>query len=230
MLFRRPKVSCIIPVFNEAKTVSLVAETVLKSRWLDEVIFINDGSSDETVQILEQFEQHPKCTVFSTSQNKGKGWAVSLGISEAKHDLVLLCDADLQNLKENHLKQLIETLKKHHCAMVIASRNPLEGRVARAFAWVSGERIFYRKNLRPEYLLLMKEAGNGMEQIINFVHRRKKVEFVVSNGVGHILKYQKGSWKDWSSGYAKESWQFLKTEAKLRRIQLKLKVTDWLFD
>lgn len=229
MLLRRPKVSCIIPIFNEASTLPLVAEIVLQSWWLDEVIFIDDGSSDSTAQILEQFRQHPKCTIFSTSQNKGKGWAVSLGIAEAKYDLVLLCDADLKNLQENHLKQLIQTLKKHHCAMVIASRNPLNNRVARAFAWVSGERVFYRKNLRPEYLLLMREAGNGMEQIINFVHRRKKVEFVVSDGVGHILKYQKNSWQDWSAGYAKESWQFLKTEAKLRRIQLKLKVNDWLF-
>lgn len=229
MRIRPHKISCIIPVFNEAKTLTLVAETVLQSKWLDEVIFINDGSTDKSDQILDRFRSHPKCTIFSTSQNKGKGWAVSLGISEAKYDLVLLCDADLQNLQGTHLKQLIETLKKHHCAMVIASRNPLDSRVARAFAWVSGERIFYRKSLRPEYLLLMKEAGNGMEQIINFVHRRKKVEFVVSDGVDHVLKYQKGSWQDWSSGYAKESWQFLKTEAKLRQIQLKLKVNDWLF-
>lgn len=214
------KVTCILPVYNEAATVAKVIETLLTYEPIKELLIVDDGSTDGTSEIIEQFALQKKCRILSTSQNRGKGWAVWLGLKEAKHNLVLLCDSDLTNLQHRHLDEMLTTLKKKKCDMVIAGRDKADGWLSKAQAYISGERVFYKKNLKPRYLEMMKNAGNGVEQIINFAHRGKKVELIISQGIGHLLKFDKYDKKEWLRGYAKELYKIGMTEAKLKTLLL----------
>lgn len=90
------KISIIIPVFNEAGTIDSVIRSVEQApvSCAKEIIIINDGSSDDTMQILEQYRS--KYKIISFTDNLGKGAAVRAGLESVTGDAVIIQDADLE--------------------------------------------------------------------------------------------------------------------------------------
>lgn len=91
------KLSIIIPAYNEAKTLKEVLQTCLKqnlNNWQKEIIVVDDGSTDSSVKILDQFSSQIK--IFKHQQNQGKGKALQTGFAQATGDAVLVQDADLE--------------------------------------------------------------------------------------------------------------------------------------
>jgi glycosyltransferase involved in cell wall biosynthesis len=95
------KLSIIIPVYNEAQTISEVVERV---RGVDigaiekEIIIANDGSSDGTRQVIDssRWADDPRIRTFDNPINVGKGAAVRIGLKYATGDVILIQDADLE--------------------------------------------------------------------------------------------------------------------------------------
>src|SRR5689334_23655217 len=82
-----PHVSIIIPAYNEAKRISESLETLQKfledSTWRAEVIVVNDGSSDETVAVVESYRSRWNALqLLNNCGNRGKGFSVRNGRSE----------------------------------------------------------------------------------------------------------------------------------------------------
>jgi len=87
--------SVIIPVFNEENTVDTVLSRVFEQKisgWKKEIIVVDDGSTDGTQKILEKWKKN--CLVVLKKKNEGKGSAVTMGMSKAKGDVLLIQDAD----------------------------------------------------------------------------------------------------------------------------------------
>src|SRR3989344_5453586 len=89
--FMKPlqKISIIIPVFNEADTLHSVIKSVEEAPvpFTKEIIIINDGSTDNTAQILEGYRS--RHTIISFAKNSGKGTAVQAGLKSATGDVVI---------------------------------------------------------------------------------------------------------------------------------------------
>ncbi|MEM4605865.1 MAG: glycosyltransferase family 2 protein [Candidatus Pacearchaeota archaeon] len=103
------KVSIIIPVYNEEKTIKIVLEKVLKLKLNKEIIVVNDGSKDNTFKELKLLRK--KIKLISYRNNQGKGYALRKGIAEATGEFIVFQDADLEyNPKE--IPKLIKELKK----------------------------------------------------------------------------------------------------------------------
>lgn len=93
-----PSLSVIIPVYNEKKTLPELLARVLRVPVTKEVIVVDDGSSDGTAESLrrEISAQFPSLRIFYHSQNQGKGAAIRTGLKEAKNDVIIVQDADLE--------------------------------------------------------------------------------------------------------------------------------------
>jgi glycosyltransferase involved in cell wall biosynthesis len=88
--------SVIIPIFNEKNTINQILARVVETGLADEIILIDDGSTDGTRELLASMEDRPGIRVIYHSQNLGKGAAVRTGIFAATGDVVLIQDADLE--------------------------------------------------------------------------------------------------------------------------------------
>lgn len=123
-----PKLSIIIPAFNEEKTVGTIIERVLNvsfnKNWTIEVIVVNDGSTDGTKNILDKYSSS-EVVVIHLAKNSGKGSAVKAGVEVATGDFAIIQDADLECLPEEIpllLDVLSEKMLNEKKVVVMGSR------------------------------------------------------------------------------------------------------------
>jgi glycosyltransferase involved in cell wall biosynthesis len=94
------KVSVVIPVYNEVNYIENVVARILESRIPEELIIVDDGSTDGTdvrLKTLSERHQGPcKLKVISMEKNQGKGAALQRGFREVTHEIVIIQDADLE--------------------------------------------------------------------------------------------------------------------------------------
>jgi len=100
--------SVLIPVYNEEENLSLLcdklSETLKKTARAYEIIFVDDGSSDGTLEmLLDLRNRYPNIKVISFSRNFGQTAALSAGIDLSKGDILIPMDGDLQNDPEDIL-------------------------------------------------------------------------------------------------------------------------------
>ncbi|TFF34205.1 glycosyltransferase [Mucilaginibacter psychrotolerans] len=102
-----PAVSIIVPAYNEEVTAAATIESLLKLEYHNfEVLFIDDGSKDNTYEVVKAaYDNHPLVRVL-TKPNGGKASALNFGIAQAKYDYVVCIDADTQ-LRSDAIYQLM---------------------------------------------------------------------------------------------------------------------------
>ena len=120
-----PRVSIIIPVFNEAATIETVVEHVRRAplEGEREIIVVDDGSWDGTPQKVEKLAaQNPDLIRFvSHGVNRGKGAAIRTGIAHVRGDVVLIQDADLEYDPRDYAL-LLEPILDGHADVVFGNR------------------------------------------------------------------------------------------------------------
>ena len=113
------KLSVIVPAFNEEKTVAQILKKLAKIQAVSEIIVVDDGSTDNTWQAIQQLKLK-KIKAYQ-KLNGGKGSAVRYGLTKVTGDYVMIQDADLEYDPED-IPVLVEAAKKDRIEVVYGSR------------------------------------------------------------------------------------------------------------
>ncbi len=117
------KLSIIIPVFNEEKTIKEILSRVLKESISDvekDIIVVDDGSTDNTKEILKSFK-NKDIKIFFHNKNLGKGAAVKTGVKNSKGDYIIIQDADLE-YHPKYINSLIRPIIERKSQVVYGTR------------------------------------------------------------------------------------------------------------
>ncbi len=133
---RHVPISVVIPAFNEE---AAIRDQILALQALDvhpdsEIIVVDDGSADRTAEVAEA----AGVTVLRHRRNRGYGAALKTGIREARHDIIVILDAD-GTYPVEHVPQLVRALE--HADMAVGARQGRDARiplVRRPAKWVLG--------------------------------------------------------------------------------------------
>jgi glycosyltransferase involved in cell wall biosynthesis len=107
MISTRPKVSVVIPAYNEAKRIYQTVKAALDIPEATELLVVDDASTDDTAILAEK----AGAKVIRLENNSGKGAALTRGVKEAAGDILLLLDGDLGNSAVNGRDLLIPVLQ-----------------------------------------------------------------------------------------------------------------------
>jgi glycosyltransferase involved in cell wall biosynthesis len=187
------KVSAIICAYNEEKTIKEVILSVSEALIVSEIVIVNDGSTDNTKKIIEALKEKIEITIIHLEENKGKGYAMAIGVENATGEIIVFIDADLSNLKEEHFEQLITPVFSNEADMVLGQ--PTETLInykINPFKSFTGQRALFKKDILP-ILDKMKKSRFGVETLMNIYYksRKKKVILVNLKGLKHPVKYKK---------------------------------------
>lgn len=209
-------VSAIVCAFNEEETLAGVLRTLIGAEEVNEVIVINDGSTDGTSGTLEEFANDPKVRIIEFSYNRGKGFAMAEGIAIARCEILLFVDADLLNFEERYVSLLLSPLRDGRADMVIG--HPTENtfdKTMNPFKSIAGERAVFKKGILP-LSEKIRNSGYGVETIINlsYTAQNKRIEYVYLWGLLHPIKLHKHSANTAMRNYWREAYQISRSIMK----------------
>lgn len=115
-----PILSVVVPCYNEISTIAELLTRVLESPWVAQVIVVDDGSTDGTLEVLRSVAD-PRLRVLEQPCNMGKGTALRRGFLEATSEFVVVQDADLEYDPADY-GRLIEPLISDKADVVFGSR------------------------------------------------------------------------------------------------------------
>jgi len=206
-VIKKHTLSVIVPAYNEEKTVAGVLESLSSFPSVDELICIDDGSSDGTYNEIIGFKD--KAKIIHYSRNKGKGYALYKGIKASKGEIIVFYDSDTKDLVESDIYLLVDALLEGKFKTIIGvpDGNFNSGR------WdsISGERAFFRSDIE-RVAENFKYSRLGVETYLNSVFPKWKT---VNLKCWHLDKLEKLSAKDALASYIKEGIEIAREKAKI---------------
>lgn len=152
------KLSIIIPSYNEADYILSCLKKVCQVKidgWTKEIIVVDDGSTDNTLDLLNKFNQKQKIKIIRLPINQGKGAALKKGITQATGDVIIIQDADLEYDPKDYPNILFQFENKK-VNVVYGSR-------------ILGEKIYQNKRAGLFFLL----GGLALTKVVNLLFGTK---------------------------------------------------------
>ena len=135
---KTPYLSVLIPALNEGRTLNAVIDAVLAVDVPLELILVDDGSTDDTWRLMQARADGVRVRAFQHTKNQGKGAAIRTALREARGEVVIIQDADLE-YNPNDYARLIEPIRRGKATVVYGSR-AFASHTAYSFWYVMGNK------------------------------------------------------------------------------------------
>lgn len=209
------KISIVVPCYNEEEVLEMFYEEMnkvvlqkIKEEYEYELLFIDDGSKDKTLEILKNMkEKDNNIRIISFSRNFGKESAMYAGLENSKGDLVAIMDADLQHPPEKILEMLDGIKEGFDVVTTVRKDRKGEGKIRSAFS-----RLFYKvmhgssnveiKQGAQDYRMMKRQVVDSILSLKEY-NRFSKGIF---SWVGFNVKYIEVTNKERAAG--KSKWSF----------------------
>jgi glycosyltransferase involved in cell wall biosynthesis len=184
-----PRVSAIISAYNEAGRIEAVLSVVMGSGLFNEVIVVDDGSSDGTADVARD----AGATVVCHERNRGKARAMLTGLDNTTGECVAFLDADLLNVTTQHLADLVNPVVRGDVQATLGVFRG--GRTSTTLGQRISPTMSGQRCLRRELLSGFDGWGRGfgIETAINAHLRRSGIELTVVEwrGAAQVMKEEK---------------------------------------
>jgi glycosyltransferase involved in cell wall biosynthesis len=198
--------SIIICSYNEEKTVCDVVTACRLFNPKSEIIVVDDGSEDNSEQLLYNLAKTVEFKYIRHHINKGKSYAMVTGIKHAKHNIILFWDADSSGIRKEHFEIMLKPILNNEADMVLGhTAAKIANYNLSPFKSYTGERVLLKKDLN----LILDEIEDlrfGIETYINFYYEShgKRVKYVLLEGLRTLTKFKKTRLIDATKEYFKE--------------------------
>ena len=197
----KPAIAAILPAYNEESSIATVLEVMCATDILDEIIVVDDGSRDKTVEVACRVAQHePRLRIIQHGENQGKGQAIFTAWAATTASNLLLLDADLRALSPEHLRGLLAPILDHRADMTLGLFRG--GRIATDIShWITpyltGQRALRAEILK--YVSPEAASGYGFEVALTIAANQQnyRTRIVPLKGVWHIpseYRSERGFW------------------------------------
>jgi polyisoprenyl-phosphate glycosyltransferase len=155
----QPHITVMVPAYNEEKNIAGTLQNIrgvlqqMSPCW--DIVVVDDGSRDQTAQVVQSLVEDCRVTLVRFSRNFGKENAISAGLSYAKGDVVICMDADGQHASELMLTMLEKWREGYD--MVYAVR---QDRAQESSFKLWGSRLFYRMMSASSHIEIPRDAGD----------------------------------------------------------------------
>ena len=137
--------TAIVPVYNEEKFLEKSVENLLKIKTINSIFIVDDCSTDNSPNILNNLtKKDQRISLFKTTTNSGKGFAINSVKDSIKTDYVIIHDADLEYYPED-IELMLESINKEKLNLVLGSR----------FRKDNKKQIYYRTYFANKFLSLI---------------------------------------------------------------------------
>lgn len=176
------KISVIICAYNAEKTIKKCLDSVCGQTYKElEIILVNDGSADQTLNIMQKYKENDQRIVLVDQENQGAGCAKNVGIHHATGDYITFVDSD-DWIERNTYELVMEKIKQTHCDMVLFNHNRIMGnRTIRDVRPIKDEVIHLDEMGRDTYFFRYIISYNHDLGAWNKVVRRK---IIIDNNIG----------------------------------------------
>jgi glycosyltransferase involved in cell wall biosynthesis len=186
----RERVAAIIPAYNEESNIGAVLRVLKQVPEVNEVIVVNDGSTDRTGEVARSFGVR----VVDLPVNQGKGAALKAGAAITRAEVLLFLDADLIGLRPRHVRALVAPILSGETDATVGifdGGRPTTDWAQALAPFLSGQRALRRELIAGADSL--DDAGFGVELQIHRLLKRlgKAPKEVILDDVSQVMKEEK---------------------------------------
>lgn len=218
------KISCIIPAFNEESRIGKVLDVISSHSEIDEIIVIDDASSDKTKEVVDSYE---KVRLITHQKNEGKSKSVYDGILNSSGTHLLFIDADLVGLNKKNITDLISPVLNNNVDISISLRKNAPSLWRRiGLDYISGERLLPKEMFDGYLDKILTLPKFGLEVFINdiIIKREFRIKIVNWSDVESPLKEKKYGWYKGIKGDVFMIFDMIKTVSVFRLLYQVIKM------